>query len=263
MFRRIYNFIFDFVEYVLLLILLIIASVLINSNDNPDVRSLQAEISSIFKFVHYPYMWINTISGLVDENENLLQENMQLKLLNVQFKEAWIENERYREMLNFEKTTNLEIIPAKVLNQGVTPIYNSLLLNGGIDKGIETYNAVITSDGVVGKTISVGETSTIVHMINDVNFRMGVRLQNSRHTGILEPMTDQMGLIKEIPKTIKISLDEQVLTSGFSDIFPKGLPVGYVYQIQEIDNSIYKNIVVKFYVNINTVEEVFVVRKKK
>lgn len=263
MFRRIYNFVFDFIEYVLLLILLIIASVLIVSNDNPDVRSLQAEVASVFKFVCYPYLWIHTLDGLVDENKQLEQENIQLKMLNVQFKEAWLENQRLSEMLDFMEQTKLDIIPAKVLNQGVTPVYNSLLLRGGKDKGIEPYNAVITSRGIVGKTIAVGETSTVVHMLNDVNFRLGVRFQNSRHTGVLEPRNDQMGLIKEIPKTTEIEIDEQVLTSGFSDIFPKGIPVGYVIKIEEIKNSTYKNVVIKFYVNVNTIEEVFIVRKQQ
>jgi rod shape-determining protein MreC len=122
---------------------------------------------------------------------------------------------------------------------------------------------VITAHGVVGKTVSVGESSTIVHMINDVNFRLGVRFQKSRHIGVLEPMSDQMGVVKEIPKTVDIEINEAVLTSGFSDIFPKGLPVGYVHKIQEIKNSIHKNVVIKFYVDINTLEEVFVVRKMK
>ncbi len=262
MFRRIYNFIFDFAEYVLLLILLIISLVLILSNDNPDVRSLQAEVSSVFKFVHYPYKWINTLSGLVEENDILKQENIQLKLLNVQFKESWLENQRLNKMLGFTNSTELEIIPVKVLSKGVTPIYNSLLLNGGKNIGIESYKAVITNNGVIGKTISVGETSTIVHLINDVNFRLGIRFQNSRQHGILEPMTDQTGLVKEIPKTTVVKINEQILTSGFSDIFPKGFPVGYVYEIQEIKNSIYKNIVIRFYVNINTLEEVFVVKTK-
>lgn len=241
---------------------MIIASVLITSNDNPDVRSLQAEVASVFKFIYYPYLWINTLDGLVEENKQLKQENIQLKMLNVQFKEAWLENQRLSEMLGFQDKTKLDIVPAKVLNQGVTPIYNSLLLRGGKNKGIEAYNAVITSQGVVGKTISVGEKTTIVHLITDVNFRMGVRFQNSRHTGVLEPMTDLMGIIREIPKTTTIELGEMVLTSGFSDIFPNGLPVGTVYEIEEMANSTYKNVVIKFYVNINTVEEVFIVRKQ-
>ena len=262
MFRRIYNFIFDFVEYVLLLILLIIATVLILSNDNPDVRSLQAEVTSIFKFVHYPYRWVNTLSNLVEENNILKQENIQLKLLNVQFKEAWLENKRLNKMLEFSNTTKLEIIPVRVLNKGVTPIYNSLLLDGGKNLGIEPYKAVVTCNGVLGKTIAVGESSTTVHMINDVNFRLGIRFQNSRQYGILTPLTDQTGLVKEIPKTTVVKNNEQVLTSGFSDIFPKGFPVGYVTEIQEIKNSIYKNIVIRFYVNINTLEEVFVVKVK-
>lgn len=260
MFRKIYNFIFDYAEYVLLVLLLVIASLLMTSNDNPDVRSLQAEISDIFRFVHYPGKWLHTLSGLVEENERLKEENIQLKLLNVKFKEAWLENQRLNEMLGFADTVKMVIIPAKVLNKGVTPIYNSILIDSGENRGIENYYAVVTTKGVLGKTISVGDNTSVVHLINDVNFRMGVRLQKSRHSGILEPMTDRAGLIKEIPKTTEVEIGEEVLTSGFSDIFPKGFPVGTITQIQDIENSIYKNAVVKFYVNVNTVEEVFVVK---
>lgn len=263
MFRRIYNLIIDFVEYVVLLILLITSMALLISNDNANVRSFQAEVTSFFKFLHYPNKWINTVSGLVKENNQLEQENTQLKLLIVQFKEAWLENVRLKEMLGFQDTISYEIIPAKVLNKGTTPIFNSILIDGGKNIGIEPGKAVITNRGIVGKTVSVGESSTTIHLINDVNFRLGVRLQESRHIGILEPMNDHTGLLNEIPKTVSIKINEQVLTSGFSDIFPKGFPVGEVIEIHDIPNSIYKNVVLKFFVDVNRVEEVFVIKGNK
>ena len=92
---------------------------------------------------------------------------------------------------------------------------------------------------------------------------MGVRLQKSRHSGILEPMTDRTGLIMEIPKTTPVEIGEEVLTSGFSDIFPKEFPVGKVEEIRKVENSIYKNAVIKFNVNVNTAEEVFIIKSVK
>ena len=262
MFTRIYNFVLDYIEYVLLVILLGIASFFISSNENPDVRSLQAHVSTAFRFINYPAKWLDTLSGLVDENNHLKEENIQLKLINVKFKEAWLENQRLNALMGFADSVKIEITPAKVLNKGITPIYNSILLNGGEDRGISAYSAVVTTRGVIGKTVSVGKKTTTVHLINDVNFRMGVRLQNSRHSGILKPMTDRAGLIMEIPKTTPVEIGENVLTSGSSDIFPKGFPVGKVEEIREVENSIYKNAVVKFNVNVNTVEEVFIVKNK-
>lgn len=261
MFTRIYNFILDYIEYVLLIILLSVSSYFILSNDNPDVRSLQGKVSSVLRFIHYPSKWLDTLSELVEENNQLKQENIQLKLLNVKFKEAWLENQRLNALMGFADSVKMEIIPVKIINKGVTPIYNSIMLDGGENLGIKPYTAVFTTRGIIGKTISVSEKTTTVHLINDVNFRMGVRLQRSRHSGVLEPMTDRAGLIKEVPKTTPVSIGEAVLTSGYSDIFPKGFPVGKVDQIQEVENSIYKNIVVKFNVNVNTVEEVFVIKK--
>jgi len=262
MFTRIYNFVLDYIEYVLLVILLGVASFFISSNENPDVRSLQAHVSSVLRFIHYPAKWLDTLSGLVEENNSLKEQNIQLKLLNVKFKEAWLENQRLNDLMGFADSVKMEIIPVKVLNKGVTPIFNSILLDGGENQGIAAYSAVVTTQGIIGKTVSVSKNSTTVHLINDVNFRMGVRLQKSRHSGVLEPMTDRTGLIMEIPKTTPVEIGEDVLTSGYSDIFPKGFPVGKVEEVREVENSIYKNAVIKFNVNVNTVEEVFVVKRK-
>ena len=106
MFTRIYNFVLDYIEYVLLVILLSLASFFISSNENTDVRSLQASVSTVFRFIHYPAKWLDTLSGLVEENNHLKQENIQLKLLNVKFKEAWLENQRFsKNRYNSGKST--------------------------------------------------------------------------------------------------------------------------------------------------------------
>jgi rod shape-determining protein MreC len=50
-----------------------------------------------------------------------------------------------------------------------------------------------------------------------------------------------------------------VITSGFGQIFPKGIPIGIVQSVGEVDVNIYKQIEVRPFVDFDTLEEVMVV----
>ncbi len=259
MLKKIYNFFFDFQDYLVFMILLIISLSILLSNENPDIRIFQGDITSVFKFIHYPSKWINTLSGLVDENKNLAEENFQLKILNSEMKSLWQENQRLNTMLGFMDSSYFNLVPGKILNMGTTPIYNSILIDVGKISGVSSYNTVLTADGVVGKTISVGKSTSTVQLINDINFRIGVRFQNSRTLGLLRPLPNDMAEIVEIPKTINVIKGEQIFTSGLSDVFPANIPVGEVVEIINLPNSMYKNIIVKPFVKVNSIEKVFVI----
>jgi rod shape-determining protein MreC len=64
--------------------------------------------------------------------------------------------------------------------------------------------------------------------------------------------------VREISKTAAIQTGEKVVTSGYSDIYPPGLVIGEVIEIESSENDIYQVAVIHPYLDINTVEEVFV-----
>ncbi|HOO13822.1 MAG TPA: rod shape-determining protein MreC [Candidatus Marinimicrobia bacterium] len=262
MWLKIIRFIIDHYEYLLLIFLIFLSLFILAHNNSPQIRATQGELADAFAFLHYPKVWINELSNLVEENKELKEENLRLALLNAQLKEAYLENQRLREMMNFADTSRLTILPAEVISQGTTPLYNSIMINVGSKHGVGPNMAVITNDGVVGKTVAVGDNNTLVQIFLDVNFRLGVKFQISREHGIMHWRPNGLAEVREIPKTAIIYPGEKVLTSGFSEIYPPNIIVGEVVEVHQSANNLFQIATVRPSVNINSIEEVFVVLSK-
>ena len=67
--------------------------------------------------------------------------------------------------------------------------------------------------------------------------------------------------VRDIPTTAVIHPGEEVVTSGFSDIFPPNLKVGIVDEIKHSETRNYQIATVKPYVQLESLEEVFVILK--
>ncbi|MFH1213836.1 MAG: rod shape-determining protein MreC [Candidatus Neomarinimicrobiota bacterium] len=263
MWLKVVRFLIDLYEYFLLILLIILSLIILMRNNSPQVRVLQGEFSDVFAFIHYPRIWIDQLSNLMEENQELKEENLRLGLLNAQLKEAYLENQRLREMLNFADTSHLEIVPAEVINDGTTPLFNSILINVGKKQGVGPNMAVLTTKGIVGKTITVGNNNALVQIFLDVNFRLGVKFQISREYGIMRWQPNGLAEVREIPKTAVIYPGEKVLTSGYSEIYPANIIVGEVIDVRQSANTLFQIATVRPSVNIHSTEEVFVVRSKQ
>lgn len=259
MFKKIFSALFDLYEYIILIILIGLSFIILMMNEVPQVRSIQGDIAGWFSFLQYPNMWINQLSGLVDENRRLKEENLRLSLLNAEMIEATIQNRQLTQMLNFIDTTRFALLPARVLNRGTTPIFNSITIDVGSSRKVKPNMPVISIDGIVGKTISVGDHSTLVQISNDVNFRLSVKFQLSRVLGIMQWRSGNLAEVREIAKTSVILPGERVITSGFSDIYPPNLLVGEVLEVQPSPDGIFQTAIIKPRMDINRIEEVFVI----
>ena len=154
----------------------------------------------------------------------------------------------------------MTILPARVINMSASPyLSSSLSIDVGLDSGVEENDPVITPKGIIGKTTIVGDNASIVQMINDVNFRLSVRIKPSGSTGIMRWLDGGLYLIKEVQKNANVNIGDKVVTSGFSDIFPDDLPVGEVVNITDERGRFQKSVVVQINENIGSIIYLFVI----
>ena len=230
------------------------------NGDSDNLRLLRSKSNRIFAYIYSPITWVRT-KALIEEEALLLREkNLQLTFQLESMRHLLDENNRLKRLLNFKRESQLNLYPARVINMGASPhLSSSLSIDIGSKSGASVNDPIMTPNVIIGKTVIVNDKESIVQLINDVTFRLSVRIKPSGSTGILRWLDKNIYMIKEVQKNSNVEVGNQVVTSGFSDIFPSDLPVGEVIKITDERGRFYKSVVIKINENIGSIMNLFVI----
>ena len=206
--------------------------------------------------------WLNHYVMLVNvkkENEKLLKENNHLVEIVNNMKEIEKENERLRGMLAFKQKYLPSGVSAEVTARDTTSEYQTIRINKGRDVGLERRMPVITPSGVVGQLINVWENYSDVLLMTDHNHAMDVIVQRSRARGILKGGSSVQCELRYLNRTDDVMIGDVLVTSGIEGIFPKGLLVGTVQEVEKGKFGVTQTVAVEPTVNLSKLEEVYVV----
>lgn len=230
------------------------------SNTAPEVIYLRSKFISFFSIITEPVAHVQHLFYIEEENALLRAKNMQLVLQLESLLNAEEENRRLKGLLGFKQDNPLQLIPGRIISTGVTTGIQTAVIDIGSEDGIEQNDPVLTEKGVVGKIILVSKSESIVQLMNDVNYRLAVRIQPSSAAGIMRYIANDICEIHGIPKNAQIGVGDRVVTSGFSDIYPANLPVGEVTGLYEERGSFQKIITIKTHNDLNTLNHIFVIK---
>ena len=65
--------------------------------------------------------------------------------------------------------------------------------------------------------------------------------------------------MKYVPKTESVNIGNVVITSGISGLFPKGLLIGSVKNVDKTDSGLFQRIDIAPFVDFSRIEEVMVI----
>jgi rod shape-determining protein MreC len=193
------------------------------------------------------------------ENEELRRQLVSAQSQIQQLSEQAAEALRLRAVLEFKNQLPFETVAAEVIASSPGENSNAIFIGKGADAGLTSDLAVITPEGVVGKTIAVFSHSSQVLLLTDPSSGAGVMLEKTHVQGVLKGDSQDLCLVRYIMNEEPISSGEGVLTSGLDQIYPKGLRVGTVVGTSAGD--IYKNVEVKPAADLSRLETVLVVLK--
>ncbi|MDD4601198.1 MAG: rod shape-determining protein MreC [Negativicutes bacterium] len=202
------------------------------------------------------------------DNQTLKAENDQLRQNNLNVTEVMAENVRLRTMLDYKsRATQFDFVAAKVIARDPGTWTSTIIINKGSADGITKDMAVVTPQGLVGDVTSVYNTTAKVQLILDQCSAVGALVQRpeSRVAGIVEGN----GANPQAPRMINIARDadiikgDQIITSGFGGIYPKGLPIGQVMDVVNDKGGLLKYAVVKPAVDFDRLEEVLIIVRSR
>ena len=260
--RNFYIALLRYKDHFIFVIAVMLSFIFLLKNESPNVLIVRGKFSDYFSFISFPSAWVKSMTQLQGETQFLREKNIQLALELGYLLNAEKENNYLRALLGFKRDNQLNLMAAKVVNMGSASNLSSITLDIGSNHGVKINQPVLVPEGVIGKTVVVGEKSTIVQIINDVNYRLSVRTMPSGNTGILAYVSNDICEIRELQKNAKISIGDKVVTSGFSQIYPKNLPVGEVIEVIDERGSFQKIAKVKIEPELGALLNVFIVIKE-
>jgi len=232
---------------------------------------LNAQKNTVLNFATGPIdiiMWpFKEIKKLVffhqtyDEYTQLKKEvgGLRAKIANAQ--EIILENKRLEGLLDFKREQPYASVGARVIGRDPSNWNALLILNKGRAAGVKVGMPVVSSAGVVGKIIEVGEHKSKVILISDPNFSVAAVAQDSRESGLLSGTLQGLCRLRYLPEDSKIQAGEKIVTSKLSSTFPDGILIGEVTGIHNLAGTTGTECLVKPAVEPSEIEEVLVLKR--
>jgi len=233
------------------------------SSDSAIVEGLRSSTLFSIGFIQEKIQAVDAYFGLRSQNEALRLQNTRLAYENFRLQDALLENIRLKNLLQFKKQSAFQLIPAKIVGYSPQDFVSGFILSTKNFRHLQKNSAVITVQGLVGKIVKISGAYAICQNIFDPNSRISVRIQRNRELGIVSWDGGSGLLLNQITNTVTVKEGDVLLTSGMSRIFPPDIKVGHVTKVQKNEGQLFQTIWVKPAVDMNTIEELFIVRMKR
>ncbi|MBL3656858.1 rod shape-determining protein MreC [Fulvivirga sediminis] len=215
--------------------------------------------------------------NLADVNNNLAAENARLK----QELEALNSRLQYLKLDTTYETTDTTLVTdidtltqdslqiekyqflsAKVINKSVRNYNNYITINKGRSEGVEPDMAVIGNDGVVGKVKAASQHFAVITSVLHSDFQISSKIDKTGDLCTAKwPGNDPYHAeLLFVPRHVEVEVGDSIVTSGYNAIFPEGVPVGVVSDVEITEDALFYNITIDLASNFNEIGYVYLIK---
>jgi rod shape-determining protein MreC len=209
--------------------------------------------------------FVVNFSAVKEENEYLRARNRYLESRGLDYDVIKKQNERMRDKLGFvDRNTQYEFIACNIVARSGGGIIDNYTVDKGTKDGVLKGMIVVTADGLVGQVTDTANSYSIVQTIASENIAVSAMVKNTEeNNGIVKGYREfnrkLLAKIYHLPLDSNIKEGDVILTRGQGFLYPKGIRIGYVIEVEEDRGKIQKNAVIQPYVDFNRTEEVLIV----
>ncbi|MDE5412446.1 rod shape-determining protein MreC [Alkalihalobacterium chitinilyticum] len=190
---------------------------------------------------------LNELQGLYAENQVLKARLEEYAQVSVERNMLKAENDTLKATLEIEETlSDFRMRTATVIHRNPDRWSEFIGINRGSEHGIQRNMAVITAGGLIGKVHQVGQFSSKVQLLtdNDRTNRVSAMVQAEVPAyGFIEGFDPETGMLmlKKLDIDADIEVEQTVTTSGLGGVYPRGLIIGEIVQIEPDEYGLTKN----------------------
>ena len=166
------------------------------------------------------------------------------------------ENERLRKLLDFRDTLAGKKIAAQVIGWDTSPWRKTAILDKGTQQGIKKDMAVVVEEGLVGRILETGPSTSRVILLQDSDSRASVLAEQSRAQGVVAGNGSSELTVEYLELESGVEVGETVSTSGLNGLFPKGIRIGKITALSKDATGLHLQAKVHSFVRFSKLEEV-------
>ena len=205
---------------------------------------------------------VSSYFGLKSENEALLQYN---KELNQQIAHL------QAELMQHKDSAMVAVLPGKaegffyncatIVNNSLNAVNNYITIDKGTADGVDAEMGVFCNEGIVGIIYTASEHYSVVIPLLNSKSSISCRVKGSDIFCTLQwnGNDTRYSFLVDLPRYTQFEKGDTVVTSGFSSIFPGGIPVGTIEKTEESADGMFAQAQVRLFTNFATLQKVYIV----
>jgi len=200
------------------------------------------------------YVWLIEVRQQVKQ---LIHQNRKLQGELNAVSEVLMENQRLRRLLDFVDKTERPALPARVIAEDLSSWARTIVIDKGSDVGLRDGLPVVVAEGVVGRIIKTAPNSARVLLITDASSAIASLVQRTRTRGVARGTGRDLTL-NYAKRDDDLQVGDLLVTSGMGGVFPKGLVVGQLTQVEQGSYGLFQAVEISPAADFSRLEEVLI-----
>ena len=179
---------------------------------------------------------IRDITGLADMQASMAELKAENQRLTQWYQKARVleaDNALLKRLLNMSNQSVETVVSARIIADTKNGFANTLLIDRGIQDGVQKNQAVIGPYGMIGRILNTNDGAARVLLLNDINSRVPVQILGTGHHAVLAGRNEGVLTLIHLPQKIALKEGMEVVTSGRGGVFPPGLMIGKIIQSKD------------------------------
>lgn len=248
--RDLLNFLFKYNYWFLFILLEVVSLGLLYRFNNYQQGAFFTSANVVVGNIYEVSNELTAYFHLRTTNEDLLERNSLLEqrvsALEKTLREYQPDSISFMEKINNLKA-NYTVYKAHVIKKSLNRVDNYITLDKGSSDGIRPEMGVVDGRGVVGIVYLTSPSYSVVISLLNSKSNISCKIKSSDYFGNLrwEGKDSRFAYLKDLPRHAEFNLGDTVITSGFSTVFPEGVIVGIVDDMEDSKDGLSYNLKIK------------------
>ncbi len=206
------------------------------------ISPFQSAFTSVSNFFKDLNRDINGSENLARENAKLKSEIDRLTSSLLNYEAAVSENDYLRDYLGIkDSNTDYQFEQAKLIGRDTDDPFGTFTANKGSIHGVEVYDPVVDSSGLIGYVSEVGTSYCKVTTVLSPDIKIASFDRRTGDLGVLSGLLSAAEngntRLSNLSRNCSVAIGDYIVTSG-GGVFPEGLLIGTVSAVGNDYNSL-------------------------